>query len=105
MTWMNIIEEPSYLDGNRAGTDSLAFSPGNWDQPQQVTVPLIDNNVADGQQRVSIRNVASGADYDGVASELELIIGDDDSPPENITLVAAPPLEFAESVGSRDGDC
>ena len=54
---------------------SLAFTPGNWDTPQSVTVTAADD--ADGRT-VEIANQAAGGDYgdvDPVAVEVEIASG------------------------------
>ena len=75
---------------------SLAFTPGNWDTPQSLTVTAADD--ADGRT-VEIANQAAGGDYgavDPVAVEVEIASG--------AMQPAAPALAVSDAAASEADD-
>ncbi|MCO6453974.1 MAG: S8 family serine peptidase, partial [Pirellulaceae bacterium] len=68
----------------------LTFTPGNWNQPQTVTVTGVDDPAADGNQVtiVTISVVAASSDdaFDGLADQtVSVTTIDDDSPGISVT--------------------
>ena len=77
------------LPGNElsVGTQTLTFTPSNFDVPQSVTVTAVDDSDGEGQQNVSLQVVASSNDpvYDGVTRTLNVTVIDDDLVPVAFT--------------------
>ena len=74
---------------------SLAFTPGNWDTPQSLTVTAADD--ADGRT-VEIANQAAGGDYgvvDPVAVEVEIASG---------AMQPAPPALAVSDAAASEAD-
>ena len=74
---------------------SLAFTPGNWDTPQSLTVTAADD--ADGRT-VEIANQAAGGDYgvvDPVAVEVEIASG---------AMQPAPPALAVSDAAAAEAD-
>ncbi|MEX2466935.1 MAG: Ig-like domain-containing protein, partial [Gemmatimonadota bacterium] len=69
---------------------ALTFTPGNWDQPQTVTVTGVDDDVIDGSQTVavtlSVDAAASDPAFSGVEDDSVAVTNaDDDSPGFTVT--------------------
>ena len=74
---------------------SLAFTPGNWDTPQSVTVTAADD--ADGRT-VEVANQAAGGDYavvEPVAVEVEIVSG---------AMQPAPPALAVSDAAASEAD-
>ena len=65
------------VSGDRLSNDALTFTPLNWNMPQSVTVvPAHDaDGVADLE---TLTHTATGAEYDGLQTELPVTVNDND---------------------------
>ncbi|MEL7034765.1 MAG: DUF4347 domain-containing protein [Cyanobacteria bacterium J06592_8] len=73
-------------------TQSLIFTPTNWNLPQTVTVTGVDDNINDGDVNYTITSIASSldADYNGfVLPDVSLTNQDNDT----LGVVFTPPVE------------
>ncbi|MEB3827610.1 Calx-beta domain-containing protein [Phormidium sp. CCY1219] len=84
-------------------TNSLTFTPDNWNQPQTVTVTGIDDAVADGNTEYQIETLVSSADsnYDGLdPSDVTIVNVDKDSP--NVLIDQSEGNTFVTEGGEPD---
>ena len=80
-------------------TTSLSFTPSDWETKQTVTFSGVDNMVRAGNQRVTITFTASGADYDGKARTMTVVVVDDEPIP--FTLAEGTSYSYSLSFGIR----
>ena len=68
--------------GEVTSTSTLTFTSANWNNPQNVTVTGIDDDLVDGTQTtnvtVSINDAASDNDFDAVADQTVSVTTTDD---------------------------
>ena len=57
----------------------LAFTRGDWDDPQTITVEAAEDDDASTDAAVTLTHRASGGGYDGVAGTVRVAIREDDS--------------------------
>ncbi len=80
-------------------TNTLTFTPGNWNQPQTVTVTGVDDEVSQSTgRRVSISHVATSGDtaYNGIEVASVSVTVEDDDEAALVFAQAADPLEVPE---------
>ena len=56
----------------------LAFTPGDWDDAQTITVAAAEDDDASTDAAVTLTHRASGGGYDGIAGTLRVMIAEDD---------------------------
>jgi hypothetical protein len=89
----NVTVSPAASPQIRLSTDSLSFTPSNWNEPQPITVTAIDDNVFAGHQQAQITYASSSTDpnYDGLSI-----------PPTNVSVIDDVPPAIVEMVLQRD---
>ena len=87
------------LNGGAAGADlALTFTDADWSTAQTVTVAAFDDNVAEGEEQVTLEHKVIG--YGPVTSgdAVTVTITDNDAPGTEVTLTVIP-AEVGESAG------
>ncbi len=86
-------------DAATVDSDTLTFTPGNWNQPQSVTVTGVDDDIDQSTDRtVSISHVATSDDtaYGGIEVASVSVTVEDDDEAALVFAQAADPLEVSE---------
>jgi len=84
---------------------SLTFTPGNWQQPQTVTLTAVNDSAAEGLHYGVIRHLVSSDDahYAGLdVAPLRVTVGDDDLHPRQPAFVAPVTNAFGLSLTTID---
>jgi hypothetical protein len=91
-------------DATEAGlsSDTLTFTPANWNTPQTVTVTGEDDQLADGSVTFNISVDPSGADYGTVSSQAVSVTNADDD--IAAVIVSNSPVTLQEFDSSISGD-
>ena len=92
---------PEDEEGITLSDDELMFTapsqgnPGNWVAAQDVTVTVVDNQMADGDRSIELSYEASGGDYNGLTTTSSVDIEDDEG--------AGIALDPAETLSATEG--
>ena len=86
-------------------TNTLTFTPSNWDTPQTVTVTGIDDNIIDGTVTssvvISIIDANSDDDFDAIADQtVSVDTADNDAP--GFTIEETDAATEVDESGSTD---
>jgi hypothetical protein len=76
----------SSLADVHAVPDTLTFTPAAWDTPQTVTVYVDASAVAQGTRSVTLTNVASGDEFEGLSGDVTFAVVDPVRPGVRIEL-------------------
>ena len=72
---------------------TLTFTPSTWMDPQTVTVTAVDDDGRDdsnNERKTVIRLAARGGGFDGVTSEVDVVVKDDDATTGAVTVSGIP---------------
>ena len=98
----DVMVTPSKSSGDMDVTvsDTLTFSPSNWDTPQTVTVSAVEERDV-SNDTATITHAVSGADYGSVpAASVQIMVNDHSTAATVLTLEASPEI-VQEEDGTR----
>ena len=90
----DVMVTPSKSSGDMDVTvsDTLTFSPSNWDTPQTVTVSAVEDSDA-SNDTATIAHAVSGADYGSIpAASVQVMVNDNGTVSTVLTLEASPEI-------------
>ena len=75
----DVVITPTSNDTRASVAGALTFTPTNWNMLQTIVVTVASNDSEYIGGIVAITNSATGADYDGISENIELLIFDNDT--------------------------